>query len=82
MLSKAHEESSFIDRRLRKRERRKDKQLNHWKEGWAEEVERKFSSREIEMLHEGNNIEISANNKFLMECTRAHVEATKGKKKM
>ena len=33
---KAHEENSFIDSGLRKKERRKDRQVEHWKEGWVE----------------------------------------------
>ena len=52
----------------------------NWKEGLVEEVERKFSSREIDMLNEGWNVEIRANNKFLMKNAREHAEAVKGTK--
>ena len=74
---KAHEENSFIDSGLQKNERREDKQAQHWKEGWIEEVERKFSSKKIEMRHESNNVEINTNNNFLMKHAREHVEATR-----
>ena len=57
-IIRAREENSFIDSGLRKKERRNDRQVKHWKEGWVEQVEIKFSSREIEMLHEGKNVEI------------------------
>ena len=44
---KAHEENSFIDSGLRNKKSRKDSKVKRWKEGWVEEVESKFSSREI-----------------------------------
>ena len=77
---KVHEENIFIDSGLRKNERREDKQEKCWKEGWIEEVECKFSSRNIEILNEGKNREINTKNKLLMEYTREYVEVTRGKK--
>ena len=78
---KAHEENSFVDSGLRKKERRKDRQVKCRKEGWIEEVESKFSSRETKTLREGKKVENITNNKFLMEYAREHVEATKRKKR-
>ena len=73
-----HEENSFIDRGLRKNERREERHVKCWKEGWVEEVESKLSSREIDISNEGQNAEIITKNQFLMEHARKHVEATKG----
>ena len=77
---KAHEENSFIDSGLRNKKSRKDSKVKRWKEGWVEEVESKFSSREIETFHEGKNVEIRTKNKFLIEHSREHVDAVKGSK--
>ena len=78
---KVHEENIFIDSGLRKNERREDKQEKYWKEGWIEEVEYKFSSRNIETLNEGKNIENNTKNKLLMEHAREHVEVTRGERR-
>ena len=79
-VTQAHKEGSFRDSGIRKRERRKVKQDACWKEGWIEEVEDKFSSRNIEILNEGKNIELNTKNKLIMEYAREHVEVTKGKR--
>ena len=76
----AHEENSFVDSGLRKKEMREDRQVKHWKEGWTEEVGIKICSRNIETLQKGKNVENSTNNKFLIEHARECIEATKGKK--
>ena len=48
-----HGENSFIDSGLREKERREERYVKYWKEGLVEEVGRKFSSRKIDMLNEG-----------------------------
>ena len=78
----AHEEKSFIESGLRKKERRIENQEKYWKEGWIEEVEGKISSRNIEILNEGKKIEFKTKNKLIMEHAKECVEIIKVKKEM
>ena len=79
-IIEAHEENSFIDSGLRKKEWRDESYVKHWKGGWIEELERKIRSREIEIINEGEKVEIRTTNKFLMAHAREHIEAIKGAK--
>ena len=45
-IIEVHEENSFIDSVLRKKERREESYAKYWKEEWLEEVESKFRSRQ------------------------------------
>ena len=52
----------------------------HCKEGWINEVERKFKIREIEAMNDDQKVEIKTENKSLMEHALEHVGAIKGNK--
>ena len=67
-IIEVHKENSFIDSRLRKKERREESYVKNWKEGWTEEVESAFSSREIEMLNEDQNVEIHKKKSLDVAC--------------
>ena len=40
-----HEENSFIDSRFTTEGRKVNSTIRHWKEGWVDELESKFSRR-------------------------------------
>ena len=68
-----HEENSVIDSRLTKEGRKVNSTIRHWKEGWADEIESKFSRRCVSVMNECQKAEVKTKNKLMMEHAIEHV---------